>query len=144
MFDASSLTDDQKSTIHQWAAEGAQISDIQAKVGSEFGESITYMDARFLVLDLGVEIVTEVEEVKEEEKPERVATGQLTLTVDTIVRVGAAISGTVEFSDGERALWGIDANGQLKMDYDTPGYQPSELDVQVFQDKLREQLQAMQ
>jgi len=144
MFDASSLSEDQVAAINAWAAEGAQIADIQRKLGEEFSISITYMEARFLVLDLGVEIQTEeVEEEPEEEKPEKVATGKVSVTVDTVVRAGAAISGSVEFSDGEKALWSIDQMGRLNLDADEPGYRPSELDIQLFQDQLRDQLKGM-
>ena len=144
MFSASSLTDEQKESIHQWAAAGAQIADIQRKLGEEFGYTITYMEARFLVLDLNVEIKSEEEvEEEEEEAPEKVATGEVHVTVDTIVRAGAAISGSVEFSDGEKALWAIDQMGRLDLDADTVGYRPNELDIQKFQDQLREVLQSM-
>ena len=144
MFSASSLTDDQKNTIHQWAAEGSQINDIQKRIGSEFGITITYMEARFAVLDLNVEILTEEVVEEEDEVVEKIATGEVHVKVDTIVRPGAAISGSVEFSDGEKSLWSIDQMGRLDLDADTPGYKPSEFDIQVFQDKLREQLKAMQ
>ena len=144
MFSASSLTDEQKESIHQWAAAGAQIADIQRKLGEEFGYTITYMEARFLVLDLNVEIKSEEEvDEEEEEAPEKVATGEVHVTVDTIVRAGAAISGSVEFSDGEKALWAIDQMGRLDLDADTVGYRPNELDIQKFQDQLREVLQSM-
>ena len=144
MFSASTLTDDQKDAIHQWASEGAQIADIQRKLAEEFSISITYMEARFLVLDLNVEILAEEEEVVEEEEvPEKIATGEVHVKVDTIVRAGAAISGSVEFSDGEKALWSIDQMGRLNLDADTAGYRPTEVDVQMFQDKLREHLQGM-
>jgi len=144
MFSTSSLTDDQKVSIHQWAADGAQINDIQKKVVEEFGISITYMEARFAVLDLDVQILSVKEEEPEEEKPEKVATGEVHVTVDTIVRAGASVSGSVEFSDGEKASWAIDQMGQLNLDADEADYRPSEMDVQMFQDKLREHLQGME
>lgn len=145
MFSVTSLTDDQKTAIHQWAAEGAQIADIQKKLDEEFSINITYMDARFLVLDLGVTILSEQkEEPVEEEKPEKIATGKVHVTIDTIVRAGAEMSGSVEFCDGERAVWSVDSMGRLSLDADEPGYRPNELDLQLFQDELREQLQGKQ
>lgn len=144
MFDSNSLSDKQISAIHLWASEGAQINDIQKRLVDDFSINITFMEARFLVLDLEVEIIKEEEpEEPEEEKPEKIATGEVHVVVDTIVRPGAAVSGSVEFSDGEKAQWAVDTAGQLKLDADEPGYRPSEFDVQQFQDKLREQLQAM-
>lgn len=144
MFNAASLTEEQVQQIHAWAADGAQIADIQKKISDSFSLSITYMEARFLVLDLDVAIQKEEKPLeKEEEKPEKIATGEVSVKVDSIVRAGAAISGSVEFSDGEKALWSIDTMGQLKLDADEVGYRPSELDLQLFQDRLREHLQSM-
>jgi len=56
MFRPSQLTDEQKEKLRQWAEEGASIADLQERLKEEFGLAITYMDARFLVLDLGLEI----------------------------------------------------------------------------------------
>lgn len=145
MFSASSLTEEQTQGIREWAAAGAQIADIQKKMNDEYAISITYMEARFLVLDLEVEIITEEEEPEPEpEKVEKIATGEVHVTVDTVVRAGAAISGSVEFSDGEKAGWSIDSMGRLNLDADEVGYRPSEMDLQMFQDKLREHLQGIQ
>ena len=144
MFSISSLTEEQKTTIHGWAAAGDQINDIQRKMGEEFEVKMTYMEARFMVLDLEVEIVSEeVVEEEEGEVEEKVATGEVHVTVDSIVRPGMAISGSVEFGDGETALWGIDQMGRIDLDADTAGYRPSEEDLVKFQDKLREHLQSM-
>jgi len=144
MFSVSKLSEEQKQTIHGWAAAGDQIADIQRKMGSEMEINITYMEARFLVLDLGVEIQTEVDEEPEEEvEEEKIATGEVTVSVDELIRPGFAISGRVEFSDGEKALWGIDQMGRLSLDSDTPGYKPSEEDITKFQDQLRAQLETM-
>ena len=67
MFSASKLSEDQKSALHRWAADGASIADLQKRLKDEFDIGITYMDARFLVLDLGIELL---EAPKEEKKPE--------------------------------------------------------------------------
>ena len=56
MFNAKKLTEDQTSTIKQWAADGAQLNDIQKKIEGEMDLKITYMDVRFLVLDLEITI----------------------------------------------------------------------------------------
>ena len=91
-----------------------------------------------------MQLVSEDVAEEEEEVVEKVATGEVHVTVDTIVRPGAAISGSVEFSDGEKAIWAIDQMGSLDLDADTAGYRPTELDIQMFQDKLREHLKSMQ
>lgn len=141
MFSANKLTDQQKQQIHQWAAEGDQLQDIQKKVVEDLGHPITYMDTRFLVLDLGVEILTEKEEVTVDPvEVQVVPTGSVQASVDEVVRPGALVSGRVTFSDGEKALWAIDQMGRLSLDADTPGYQPDEEDMITFQEKLRDML----
>jgi len=144
MFSSNSLSEDQKKTIHQWAADGAQINDIQRKIAEEFELKITYMEARFIVLDLNVEILSlEVPVEEEEEVEEIIPTGEVHLSIDSIVRPGLAVSGSVEFSDGEKGLWGIDPNGSFVLDSNTPGYKPSEADLKEFQTILREELEHM-
>ncbi|MEO1857675.1 MAG: hypothetical protein ABGY95_09995 [Rubritalea sp.] len=141
MFSISQLSDDQKQQIAVWAEAGAQLPDIQKQILEEFEIQITYMDTRFLVLDLGIELVKEVV-VEEPEKVEvvKVATGFVDATVDEIERLGALKSGSVTFSDGEKALWMIDQEGRLSIDADTPGYQAEEEDLIKFQEKLRDLL----
>lgn len=142
MFSANQLSEDQKNALHKWAAEGASIADLQKRLKDEFDIGITYMDARFLVLDLGIEIAppAEDEEPKKEEpaaeKP--VPTGTVQATMDSIAMPGAMVSGKVTFSDGETAIWMIDQQGRPALDPDTPGYRPSEGDVLEFQKQLTE------
>lgn len=64
------LTQEQKQTISQWVREGASLSQVQTRIGSEFGVAMTYMDVRFLVLDLGVS-------VKDKPAPRPIAEPQL-------------------------------------------------------------------
>ena len=50
------LNDSQKDMVRQWAAEGAGLSEIQRRIKDEFGISMTYMDVRFLMLDLHADV----------------------------------------------------------------------------------------
>ena len=50
------LNDSQKDMVRQWAAEGAGLSEIQRRIKDEFGVSMTYMDVRFLMLDLHADV----------------------------------------------------------------------------------------
>ncbi|WP_035602515.1 hypothetical protein [Haloferula sp. BvORR071] len=139
MFSASKLTDDQKSALKRWAAEGASIADLQKRLKDEFSIGITYMDARFLVLDLGIELQ---EAPKEEKKPEDemlskpVPTGAVSVSMDSLALPGALISGKVTFSDGETGIWMLDQHGRPGLDPDTPGYRPTQEDVIEFQKQL--------
>ena len=141
MFSISQLSDDQKKQIAQWAEAGAQLPEIQKSLEEEFKIQITYMDTRFLVLDLGIELVKEVV-VEEPVVAEvvKVPTGFVDASVDEIERPGALKSGAVTFSDGEKALWIIDQEGRLSLDPETAGYEADEEDLIKFQDKLRDLL----
>ena len=50
------LDDRQKELVRQWAAEGAGLSEVQRRIKDEFGVSMTYMDVRFLMLDLHADV----------------------------------------------------------------------------------------
>jgi hypothetical protein len=50
------LTQEQKQSVKKWVESGDGLSDVQKKLREQFGLSLTYMDVRFLVLDLGLAI----------------------------------------------------------------------------------------
>lgn len=138
MFSAKQLSEDKVTAIKSWAAGGAQLPDIQLRMKEDFDLTLTYMDTRFLVLDLGIEIV---EEKKEEPVPEvkvaPIPTGEVTVTMDSIALPGALVSGKVVFSDGEAGIWMLDQTGRPALDPDTPGYSPTREDLMEFQKQLR-------
>ena len=138
MFSAKQLSGEQVTAIQSWAAGGAQLPDIQLRMKEEFGFSLTYMDTRFLVLDLGIEIIVEkMEEPAAEIKQAPIPTGAVSVTMDAIAVPGAIVSGKVVFSDGEAGIWMLDQTGRPALDPDTPGYAPSREDVMEFQKQLR-------
>lgn len=146
MFSSSQLTEEQKQSLRQWAAEGSSIADLQRKLKEEYSLTITYMDARFMVLDLGIEILEEKEEEADgktddetlvDAVPEASA-GAVNVSIDSIAIPGAMVSGKVTFSDGEPAVWMIDQMGRPGLDPDTPGYRPSQEDIESFQKQLSE------
>lgn len=138
MFSAKQLSEGQITAIKSWAAGGAQLPDIQLRMKQEFGFSLTYMDTRFLVLDLGIEILEgKKQEAVAELKQAPVPTGSVTVTMDSIAIPGAIISGKVVFTDGEAGIWMLDQTGRPGLDPDTPGYAPSREDVIEFQKQLR-------
>ena len=150
MFSAKDLSPEQVETLKKLAADGASLSDLQRHLKDEESITCTYMDMRFAVLDLGIEIIEEKaeepkpeeEEPSAEEKP--AATGSVTATMDNITLPGAMVSGKVTFSDGETAVWMIDQTGRPGLDPDTPGYRPSEEDIMEFQTQLKSLLQEQQ
>ena len=163
MFDAKQLSDEQVSLVRQWAAEGGQLADIQKRLEAEMEFRLSYMDTRFLVLDLGVEIRNLDQEAAEKEKAQQAELpdaqdefkqeGELTeddievlppagasnvkVSVDDIARPRLMASGRVTFADGNGGMWYVDEMGRLGIDPEVEGYQPSEADIQAFQRELQ-------
>jgi len=162
------LTDDQKQKVRDWAQEGCGLSEIQRRINAELGIPMTYMDVRFLIIELSVEI-REKARPKEnaklntiaaaadaddggsgdegadlEAEPEPAAPGaasRLTLSVDHIMKPGSIVSGSVTFSDGVKGSWSLDQLGRLALDMgEKQSYRPSPADIETFQVQLQEQL----
>jgi len=162
------LTDAQKETVREWVRAGASLSNIQNRLRDELGTPMTYMDVRMLVLDLGVAVKDKEKPVEKKPQPapppaaangeegldefadEDVQTtpipepglggGSVAVEVDRLMRPGYLVSGTVVFSDGTKAKWGLDQMGRLALDAGKPGYSPSREDIQAFQQALHQEL----
>ena len=161
------LTDEQKQKVTAWLAEGLKLSDIQGRLGDEYGLRFTYMDVRLLVDDLKLvpqdppEPVAEKAAPPEPVAPEAVAPAEpsslladpadpaaapaskISLTVDQIARPGTIVSGNVIFSDGKSATWYLDQTGRLGVTPSEQGYRPPEGDVEEFQVMLDRELAKM-
>jgi hypothetical protein len=144
MFQTKQLSEEQKATIHQWAEDGATMADIQRLINETWEIRITYMDTRFLILDLGITLKQEIKEEPKKEEPADAALDEDPSSVqvdrDAIVIPGMLYSGKVVFSDGARAMWYVDETGRLGLDPDTPGYRPTPEDIAVFQNELKKLL----
>jgi hypothetical protein len=162
-----SLTDDQKKQVTRWLQDGAKLSDVQTRLEKEFAIRMTYMDVRFLVDDLKV-LPKDAEQPKSPEPalqksaaplasaaaqtaakpaPAPLAPGpqappekKVSVTVDTVVRPGAMISGNVTFSDGKVVGWYLDQFGRLGLAPKDKGYRPSQEDLEEFQIALQDEL----
>jgi hypothetical protein len=131
------LTPEQQTTLEQWAADGATLNDVQQRLKSEFDISITYMEARLLLIDLQVKIKDKVKEVPKAAEPAPVPTdGGITMTVDSAPISGSIISGKVTFSDGVNAAWYLDEMGRPGLKSQDPAYQPPPQDIPAFQKEL--------
>ena len=141
------LTQEQKDKVRAWAAEGAGLAEIQSRIAEEFGITLSYMDTRFLVLDLDAAI-KDKEQPKEPNKAdadmetapgdESAASGGVSVTISAIARPGFMITGDVTFSDGVKATWGMLNDGRFSLDAGDPAYRPSQEDLQEFQLQLRD------
>ena len=154
----------QKQRVTEWIEEGLKLSEIQKKLASEFGVSMTYMEVRFLLDDLKLK-------PKEQQPPVPVppldqqagmrsanpsarpaagipepyaqkesAPAGISMTIDQMARPGALVSGQVTFSDGNSAAWYLDQMGRLGLTPQQPGYRPSQEDLLTFQTELQNQL----
>ncbi len=56
------LTDEQTKAVRSWAEDGADLPAIQKRLGDEFEVHLTFMDTRFLIADLEIELKSEEEE----------------------------------------------------------------------------------
>jgi hypothetical protein len=152
------LTDVQKQSVAEWVKEGASLSDIQKRLSEEFEVSMTYMDVRFLILDLGLDVQDKPEPVKEappqdldnDAAPELgppplddapSAAGGVSVEVDRVTKPGTIVSGNVTFSDGSTSAWALDQFGRLALDPGESGSRPSPEDLQAFQEELRSVLE---
>ena len=140
------LTEEQKAEVAGWVRDGAGLADVQKRISSDFDIMMTYMDVRFLVLDLNVDVVEEPDPEPEPEpipEPEPVAdvaeaaaiptheipdedlmppeaspaeAANVTVEVDRLMKPGALVSGDVTFSDGKKGTWALDQMGRLALD----------------------------
>ena len=160
------LDESQKEQVRQWAAEGAGLSEIQRRIKDEFGISMTYMDVRFLMLDLHADVRDKPEPKPAEPAespaadlppdgaeadapldggegftPPEMEGGNVKVELDRVVRAGAMASGSVTFSDGVTGSWYVDQMGRLGLTkVSKPGYQPTREDLEAFQMELQNKL----
>ena len=149
---SSALTEVQKAEVAKWIADGATLAVVQKRLASEFAISLTYMDTRFLLDDLNLTVKdapkapSPADDLTKAPPPpaslpdEAPPGGKVRVSVDKIVRPGAALSGNVVFSDGQSADWQLDQTGRLGLIPKTKGYQPIPADVQEFQYTLQNEL----
>jgi hypothetical protein len=155
------LTQEQEKAVKKLVEDGASLSEIQQNLSKQFGIMATYMDVRFLVLDLGLEIREKrsvpapqiipenVSGVENGEKPAEVMdssqsaelSGNVAVELDRVMKPGSVVSGTVKFSDGVSASWFLDQFGRLALDAGKPDYAPPRQDIQIFQQELRKELE---
>jgi len=154
------LDDTQRSAVARWIADGAKLSEVQNRLGAEFGVKLTYMEARFLVDDLKLtpkdpeppKVVAPAAApaaepakltVEKTPAPEGTLPGggaKVSVIVDQITKPGAIISGKVTFTDGQLAEWYLDQTGRLGVVPKQTGYKPSAADVQEFQLALQQEV----
>lgn len=135
------LTDEQKAVVAGWVRDGLSLAEVQKRMEEEFSVRMTYMDVRFLVDDLDLEVASPApvfnDPSKEVSAEPASAPGKVSVSLDKVARPDSLVSGQVTFSDGVTAQWHLDQMGRLALNPSQPGYQPSQEDVQKFQEELR-------
>ena len=151
----ANLTPQQRQLVEQWAADGANLNQIQDRLRSECDTTLTYMETRLLIMELGVKIQDKPREVEKPASapvapaaaddvavadevlaPDGTTGGALKISVDEVPPAGAIISGRVTFSDGVTVQWFMDQQGRFGMRGPAPGYQPPAADIPAFQAEL--------
>jgi hypothetical protein len=155
------LSPEQEQAVASWIAEGESIAGVQKRLEEEFEISITYMDARFLIDDLNLELKDKEPapsptvdlsaqpsapaspgQPADQSPAENVGGGTVSIELDKLTRPGAVVSGDVTFSDGVTAKWALDQQGRLMLDASQEDYQPSKEDMTAFQTELSRELQS--
>jgi len=165
IFLPMNLDEAQRKKVAGWIEEGLKLSEIQNRIGSEFGVRLTYMDVRFLVDDL--KLVPKDPEIPKAAEPSLASPagneaapktspanpspadaipatpGGVSVSVDQLARPGTLASGKVTFSDGNRADWHFDQTGRLGLLPQQATYRPPAADLQQFQILLEAELSKM-
>jgi hypothetical protein len=161
-----SLTPEQTAAVSSWVAAGDNLSTIQKKLREQFSVALTYMDVRFLVDDLNLQLKDAPKKVDasdvtktqpkaapgdlppgEDDLADEAAlpagTGSVILDVDGVTLIpGAIASGKVTFSDGVTGKWIIDHQGRPGFtEISQPGYRPTPEDAKSFMNQLEAELQ---
>jgi hypothetical protein len=164
-----SLTPEQTAAVSSWVAAGDNLSAIQKKLREQFSVALTYMDVRFLVDDLNLQLkdapkkvdasdVTKTQpkaapaagelppgedDLADEAALPPAGPGSVILDVDGVTLIpGAIASGKVTFSDGVTGKWIIDHQGRPGFtEISQPGYRPTPEDAKSFMNQLEAELQ---
>lgn len=151
----------QETKVRGWIEQGLKVAEIQSRLADELGLKLTYMEARFLLDDLRLKPkdpppppaapTPAAGDTAPAAKPAPGPTlspltagatppGGVQVSVDTVTRPGAIVSGKVTFSDGQRGAWYLDQLGRLGISAETAGYKPSQADLADFQAQLDAEL----
>ena len=144
------FSEEQIQQIRSWMPAIYSIGDLQTKLNTTFQTHLTYLETRFLMDDLDLQIASKnkveaggqeaekshVSEVKENLKN----AANVDVSVDPVTRPGMVCNGSVTFSDGQVAEWSLDQMGRLGLKPKQSGYRPSAEDIASFQECLQQKL----
>ncbi len=162
------ITQKQQDAICTWLADGASLSDVQKLLKETFDLRMPYLDLRLLVLDLGAQVKDKpkpapkpapamdvpadhtmtnqpkgptMQAAAEMNQQAAMSDTLVSVTVDTLVTPATAmISGSVVFTDGEKAHWYFDRTGRFGFEPATLGYRPTRADSEAFEKLLQKEI----
>ena len=142
------FTQEQIGQIRALAQKVQSVGELQTQINATFGTRLTYLETRFLMDDFALELAEQKNSTPQQPQPttdplegEVVDNGgTVHVSVDPVTRPGMALNGTVTFSDGKTANWGLDQLGRLSLNPTQIGYRPSQEDIAQFQAALQEKL----
>ena len=154
------ITEIQKNKITEWVNEGASLAEVQRRLSEELEISMTYMEVRFMIIDLGLTLQDHKESAPSgpavldktgavqqdisddsEDVADPMSTSNVSVEIDRVVKPGSLVSGSVVFSNGEKASWSLDQLGRLALDSGGSEVRPPPEDIKAFQDELRRKLE---
>ena len=144
----SKLTEDQIKQVRELIPQMHSISEFQTKLNETFQLHLTYLETRFLLDDLDLEIkkaemptpdASSNSKEKAEDTPWPANKG-VQVDVDPVTRPGMVCNGTVTFPDGQSAQWSLDQMGRLGLKPSQQGYRPSQENIAAFQENLQQKL----
>lgn len=146
------LSPEQQQAVTTWVNAGDSLAEIQRKLEANFGLKATFMEVRFLVDDLDLELsapppqpipdvsAPPADAPAREAHAELAGGGGVSISVDSVQRPGSMISGNVTFGSGDSLGWQIDRAGRLGLIPGSSGYRPSPEDLESFQVELERTL----
>lgn len=136
------FSQEQIQQLQQWVKEIQSVSELQTRINEKFNTHLTYLEVRFLLDDLQLEL--KKKEIKVQEKQEQIPATQMeeavSLQVDPVTRPGMIFNGSVRFSDGQTASWGLDQLGRISLKPNQADYKPNQADIAQFQELLQQKL----
>ena len=121
MINPDQLSPEQVRSIRDWAEEGLDLNAIQKRLHEDLGIKLTFMDTRFLLQDLDIQIASLL--------------GKTQVTVDEITPPHALMAGKILFRSGAQGVWDIDRTGRINWDA-TLG-EPTADDLREFETELQ-------
>ena len=143
MINPDQLSPEQVRSIRDWAEEGLDLNAIQKWLHEDLGIKLTFMDTRFLLQDLDIQIRQPEPEPQAEQPaelsgaaaPPASLLGKTQVTVDEITPPHALMAGKILFRSGAQGVWDIDRTGRINWDA-TLG-EPTADDLREFETELQ-------